>query len=155
MDDGLVQHQQNVVAKSLTACSGEVVNKLFGRHHDISTSSRSARIPFNSVRFQFTFANASQLPATERDILLHPGCFFFFSGPERVYFFQPVLAQRAAFLLHPSLLSVLSAAERFTADKHKRGLQRIYFHIPPSVRLLVAAASRNAAVNFNPLPEEQ
>lgn len=84
---------------------------------------------------------------------------FFSSGPERVSFFQPVLVQRAAFLLHPSLFSVLSAAERFTADKPKRALQRIYFHIRPSVLagvcLPVAAASRNAAVNFNTLSEEQ
>lgn len=45
MADGLVGHQQNVVAQPLTASSGEVVNKLFGTHHNISTSSRSARIP--------------------------------------------------------------------------------------------------------------
>lgn len=157
------------VAEPLTACSGEVVNKLFGRHHNISTlppgfltELSSAEMIFfvcNSVRFQLTFANASQLPATERAVPLHPGRFSF-SGPERVSFFQPVLVQRAAFLLHPSLLSVLSAAERFAADEHKRGFTAHLFSYPlvrPSVRpsvpagvcLPVAAASRNAAVNFN------
>lgn len=84
--------------------------------------------------------------------------FFFFSGPERVSFFQPVLVRPSSSIHHSSVSCQLPRDLLLTNTNLLYGAS-IFISVRPSVPggvcLLVAAASRNAAVNLNPLSEER
>lgn len=114
---------------------------------------------FNSVRFQFPFANASQLPATEQDIPLHPGCFFLLWPRASLLFSSQFLCNvRPSSSIHHSSLCRQLPRDLLLTNTNVLYSASIFISVRPSVPagvcLPVAAASKNAAVNFNPVSEE-